>query len=210
MMVFLKLAYQYIDIALCAAICKTMDQLFKRCLGSVLQKCLVNAFDATKFWCIFFLAILKTNPFSHHLSIKKVQLHSKFGLFALFLWLCRVMQGYVGLSRAIYGYVGPCRAMYSYVELCRAMYGYVGLCMAMWSCVWLCMVYRAVYGSVGLCRSVQGYVWLYMDMQGYILTNVKPLYDAYTTYLPFFQSYPLTSYQFSNDCRLKFIFFRFL
>ena len=24
-------------------------------------------FDARKFWCIFVLAILKTNPFSHHL-----------------------------------------------------------------------------------------------------------------------------------------------
>ena len=24
--------------------------------------------DARKFWCIFVLAVLKTNPFSHHLS----------------------------------------------------------------------------------------------------------------------------------------------
>ena len=29
--------------------------------------CLISYFDARKFWCIFVLAILKTNPFSHHL-----------------------------------------------------------------------------------------------------------------------------------------------
>ena len=32
--------------------------------------CLISYFDARKFWCIFVLAILKTNPFSHHLYIK--------------------------------------------------------------------------------------------------------------------------------------------
>ena len=45
---------------------------------------ILRYFDARKFCCIFLLAILKTNPFSNHLSTKKVQLHSKFGLFALF------------------------------------------------------------------------------------------------------------------------------
>ena len=30
--------------------------------------CLISYFDARKFWRIFVLAILKTNPFSHHLS----------------------------------------------------------------------------------------------------------------------------------------------
>ena len=29
--------------------------------------CLISYFDARKFWCTFVLAILKTNPFSHHL-----------------------------------------------------------------------------------------------------------------------------------------------
>ena len=64
----------------------------------------VNAFDARKFWCIFFLAILKTNPFSHQLSIKKVQVYSKFVLFAFF-----------------YGYVGSCRGMWGYLGLYTAM-----------------------------------------------------------------------------------------
>ena len=30
--------------------------------------CLISNFEARKFWCIFVLAILKTKPFSHHLS----------------------------------------------------------------------------------------------------------------------------------------------
>ena len=30
--------------------------------------CLISNVEARKFWCIFVLAILKTNPFSHHLS----------------------------------------------------------------------------------------------------------------------------------------------
>ena len=50
--------------------------------GSYLPSCLISHFDARKFGGIFVFAILKTNPFSHHLSI--VQLHSKFGLLALF------------------------------------------------------------------------------------------------------------------------------
>ena len=29
---------------------------------------MISYFDARKFWCIFVLAILTTNPFSHHLS----------------------------------------------------------------------------------------------------------------------------------------------
>ena len=37
MVVFLKLAYWYIDAALCVAICKTVGQLFKRRLGRVLR-----------------------------------------------------------------------------------------------------------------------------------------------------------------------------
>ena len=56
-----------------------------------------------------------------------------------YVWLFRVMYGYVGLCMpglcrvmyawAMYGYAGRCRAMYGYVEKCMAMYGYVGLCM---------------------------------------------------------------------------------
>ena len=35
---------------------------------SSVRSCLIPYFDARKFWCIFVLAIFKTNPFSHHLS----------------------------------------------------------------------------------------------------------------------------------------------
>ena len=44
--------------------------------------------------------------------------------------------------------------MSGYVWLCRVMYGYVGnagLCMAMWGCVWLFM---AMYGYAGVCRAM--------------------------------------------------------
>ena len=55
--------------------------------------------------------------------------------------------------------------------------------MAMQGCVWLCI---AVYGYVGLCKVVQGYVGRC------VLINVKPLYDAYTTFLPLFRKTPMT------------------
>ena len=45
--------------------------------------CLISYFDARKFESILVPAIFKINPFSHHLAVL-VQLHSKFGLLALF------------------------------------------------------------------------------------------------------------------------------
>ena len=54
------------------------------------------------------------------------------------------------------------------------MYGYVWLCRAVYGCVWLC---RAMLGYVGLCKAIERNVF-------YILANGEPLYDAYTTYLP--------------------------
>ena len=45
MVVFLKLAYWYIDTARCVAICKTVGQLFKRRLGRVLRKCVLCHFS---------------------------------------------------------------------------------------------------------------------------------------------------------------------
>ena len=64
-------------------------------------------------------------------------------------------------------------AMYGYVCLCRTMYGYVGLFMAVYV---LCM---AKYGYTGLCTFMVGCIYTLL-----VVTNVKPLYDAYTTYLP--------------------------
>ena len=55
------------------------------------------------------------------------------------------------------------------------MYGYVGLCMAVYGCVWLCI---AMYGCVALCTAIERNVF-------HILANGEPLYDAYTTYLPY-------------------------
>ena len=63
--------------------------------------------------------------------------------------------------------------MYAYVGLFMAMYGYVGLGRAMYGCVGLCMAV-----SVWLCRAMESNVY-------HILSNGEPLYDAYTTYLPF-------------------------
>ena len=56
------------------------------------------------------------------------------------------------------------------------MQGYVGLC-------------RAVYGCVGLCKAIYGFVRVCWAVY---ITNVKPLYDAYTTYLPPLRNVPLT------------------
>ena len=36
-------------------------------ISSVRMLLLISYFDARKFWCIFVLAISKTNPFFHHL-----------------------------------------------------------------------------------------------------------------------------------------------
>ena len=55
------------------------------------------------------------------------------------------------------------------------MYGYVGLFMAVYGCVWLCI---AMYGYVALCTAIERNVF-------HILANGEPLYDAYTTYLPY-------------------------
>ena len=71
-------------------------------------------------------------------------------------------------------------AVYGYAWLCMAMHGYVGMCMVMYGCVWLCM---AMYGYVGLCKAMESNVY-------HILTNGEPLYDAYTTYLPFESQLP--------------------
>ena len=98
-------------------------------------------------------------------------------------YLSYFINSYVGLCRAMqsqYGYVKLFMAMQGCVRLFRVVYGYVGLCRAMYGYVWLC---RVMQGYVRLCRARQVYVLLYIDLQGYILTNVKPLYDAYTTYL---------------------------
>ena len=82
---------------------------------------------------------------------------------------------------AMYGCVGLFMAMYGYVWLCRPVYGYVWLCMAVYGCVGLC---RAMFGYVGLCKAIEINVF-------HILVNGEPLYDAYTTYLPFSQIDPL-------------------
>ena len=79
------------------------------------------------------------------------------------------MQGNIWLCRAM-------KAMYDYVRLCRVMYGYVGLS-------------RAIYRYLRLCRTMYLYAGLYI----YTLVlgnNVKPLYDAYTTYLPIILTQP--------------------
>ena len=55
------------------------------------------------------------------------------------------------------------------------MYGYVRL----WS-----GLFRAMWSNVGLCRIVLQIVILHIN----ILTNVKPLYDGCTTYLPYGQN----------------------
>ena len=61
-----------------------------------------------------------------------------------------------------------------------AMYGCVGLCRAVYGCVGLCM---AMYGYLRLCRAMLGCIYTLL-----LVTIVKPLYDAYTTYLPDFLS----------------------
>ena len=113
-----------------------------------------------------------------------------------YVWLCTAMQGSVGLGRAVCGYVGLCRVVQGYVQLCRAMQGHVGLCRAMYGYVWLCMcmygylyLCKAVYGYVGLCRVMYGMqsnvgLCSIVLQVGILYTNVNPLYDAYTTYLP--------------------------
>ena len=58
------------------------------------------------------------------------------------------------------------------------MYGYVGLCMAMYDYVGLCMAVYAYVAYVGLCRI------MYTDYTA--STNGESLYDAYTTYLPYY------------------------
>ena len=93
-----------------------------------------------------------------------------------YVGLCRVVQGYVQLCRAMQGHVGLCRAMQGYVWLCMAMYVYVWLFISMYCCVWLCRVMYGMQSNVGLCSIVL--------QVGILYTNVKPLYDAYTTYLP--------------------------
>ena len=47
---------------------------------------LISYFDAKKDWCIFFLAILKTNLLSHNLSKRIFILNLNFQRFFLYLW----------------------------------------------------------------------------------------------------------------------------
>ena len=47
--------------------------------------CLISYFDAGKFWCIFVHAILKTKPFSQHLSVSAPSL--TFWTFSAFLYI---------------------------------------------------------------------------------------------------------------------------
>ena len=86
------------------------------------------------------------------------------------------------------------------------MYGYVyvWLFTSMYGCVWLC---RVMYGYVEQCGAM--YYSATNRHTIIILTNVKPLYDAYTTYLCMFfneKTCRILNYLIQNVCCIAYCF----
>ena len=55
-------------------------------LKNTSECCLISYFEARKVWSIFVIAILKTDPFSHHLSKRNFIQNLDFCRFFVYLW----------------------------------------------------------------------------------------------------------------------------